>query len=252
LLLTGGGDLDPVLYAAQPHPRTVRVQPGRDTAELALLRAAFDAGLPILGICRGLQLLNVFRRGTLVQHLPDTAGHDGHAPGPAQYGERAVQVAAGSRAAEIIGRDTLSVPCHHHQAIERLGVGLTATAWSDDGVIEAVELAGHPFVIAVQWHPEVTEDDSLFIALAAAAGARRAVPMGGSERRRRPRRQEPRVRGRPNRPRPASGAGRPQLTEPADRASQQNRLTEPAPAAPARAAAQDEEDGHHKQPDRHE
>ena len=217
LLLTGGGDLDPVLYAAQPHPRTARVQPGRDTAELALLRAAFDAGLPVLGICRGLQLLNVFRRGTLVQHLPDTAGHDGHAPGPAQYGRRAVRVAAGSRVAEIIGRDTLNVPCHHHQAIERLGVGLTATAWSDDGVIEAVELAGRPFVIAVQWHPEMSEDDSLFIALAAAARARLAIPMAAaaSGAAGRGDRSRESAAGRTGRARSAEQAA--QLTEPANR-----------------------------------
>ena len=176
LLLTGGGDIDPLLYAAQPHPRTARVHQGRDAAEFALLRAAFDAGLPVLGICRGLQLLNVLRSGTLLQHVPETVGHDGHAPEPAEYGTRTVHVTPGSQVAGILGRDTLSVPCHHHQAIERLGAGLTATARSDDGVIEAVELDGHPFVVAVQWHPEVSEDHSLFLALAKAARARLAAP----------------------------------------------------------------------------
>ncbi|HKB30734.1 MAG TPA: gamma-glutamyl-gamma-aminobutyrate hydrolase family protein [Streptosporangiaceae bacterium] len=172
LLLTGGGDVDPGLHATRRHPRTARVYPERDAAELALLRAAFGAGLPVLGICRGLQVLNVVRGGTLVQHLPEHVGHDGHAPGPTAYGTRAVKAAPGSRVAEILGRDALSVPCHHHQAVERLGAGLTATAWSDDGVIEAVELDGHPFVIAVQWHPEVSEDRNLFRALADAARAR--------------------------------------------------------------------------------
>ncbi len=176
LVLSGGGDVDPVLYAAQPHPRTAGVHPGRDAAELALLQAAFDAGLPVLGICRGLQVLNVFRSGTLLQHVPETAGHDGHAPAPAEYGQRAVQVTPGSRVAEILGRDPLSVACHHHQAIERLGAGITAAAWSDDGVIEAVELDGYPFAIAVQWHPEVSEDLSLFLALAEAARTRLADP----------------------------------------------------------------------------
>jgi putative glutamine amidotransferase len=176
LLLSGGGDLDPALYAAQPHPRTARVDAERDAAELALLRAAFGAGLPVLGICRGLQLLNVLRSGTLLQHLPETVGHDGHAPARAEYGQRAVRITPGSRVAEILGRDTLNVPCHHHQAIERLGAGLTATARSDDGVIEAVELGGYPFAIAVQWHPEVSDDHSLFLALAEAAHARAAGP----------------------------------------------------------------------------
>jgi putative glutamine amidotransferase len=176
LLLSGGGDLDPSLYAARPHPRTARVDPERDAAELALLRAAFEARLPVLGICRGLQVLNVVRSGTLLQHLPETVGHDGHAPAPAEYGRRPVRVTPGSRVAEILGRDTLSVPCHHHQAIERPGAGLTVTARSDDGVIEAVELAEYPFAIAVQWHPEVSEDHSLFMALAEAARARAAAP----------------------------------------------------------------------------
>jgi putative glutamine amidotransferase len=86
LLLTGGGDVDPGLHAARRHPRTARVYPERDAAELALLRAAFGAGLPVLGICRGLQVLNVVRGGTLVQHLPEHVGHDGHAPGPRRTG----------------------------------------------------------------------------------------------------------------------------------------------------------------------
>jgi len=176
LLLTGGGDLDPALYAASPHPRTTRVHPDRDAAELALLDAAFAARLPILGICRGLQVLNVFRNGTLCQHLPETVGHDGHSPGPRHYGMQPVRVSPGSRVATILDRGAPTVPCHHHQAIDRLGADLIASAWSDDGTIEAVELADYPFGIAVQWHPEVDGDDSLFRALAAAASARTVVP----------------------------------------------------------------------------
>ncbi len=175
LLLSGGGDLDPALYAARPHPRTARVNAQRDATELALLRAAFDAGLPVLAICRGLQLLNVLRGGTLLQHLPETVGHDGHAPAPAEYGQRAVRVIPGSRVAEIARRDALNVRCHHHQAIERLGAGLTVTARCDDGVIEAVELGGYPFAVGVQWHPEVSGDHSLFLALAEAARAAKTV-----------------------------------------------------------------------------
>jgi putative glutamine amidotransferase len=172
LVLSGGGDVDPALYAAGPHPRTTRVQPDRDAAELALLRAAVDGGLPVLGICRGLQLLNVFRGGTLCQHVPEVAGHEGHSPAPGEYGTQKVWLAPGSRTAAFLGRATLCVRCQHHQAIDRLGDGLVTTAWSDDGVIEAVELEGHPFAVAVQWHPEVNEDESLFRALAEAARAR--------------------------------------------------------------------------------
>jgi gamma-glutamyl-gamma-aminobutyrate hydrolase PuuD len=148
------------------------VHPARDAAELALLVAAVRAEIPLLGICRGLQLLNVFRRGTLCQHLPEAVGHDGHAPKPAEYGSQKVSVAPDSRTATILGRTALGVHCHHHQAIDRLGAGLTVTAWSDDGVIEAVELTDHPFALAVQWHPEVGEDDSLFRAFADAARTR--------------------------------------------------------------------------------
>jgi putative glutamine amidotransferase len=181
LLLIGGGDLNPVLYTAQPHPLTSRVHQMRDAAELALLQAAMEAGLPVLGICRGLQILNVFQGGTLRQHLPEAVGHDGHAPLPTAYGTEAVRVAPGSRIAAILGRESLQVPCHHHQAIGRLGAGLTASAWSDDGVVEAVEFAGHPFAIAVQWHPEVSEDHSLFLALAAAARTRLTEPRRGGD-----------------------------------------------------------------------
>jgi putative glutamine amidotransferase len=172
LVLAGGGDIDPARYGAAPHPRTTNVHPARDAAELALLVAAVRAEIPLLGICRGLQLLNVFRRGTLCQHLPEAVGHDGHAPKPAEYGSQKVSVAPDSRTATILGRTALGVHCHHHQAIDRLGAGLTVTAWSDDGVIEAVELTDHPFALAVQWHPEVGEDDSLFRAFADAARTR--------------------------------------------------------------------------------
>lgn len=172
LLLTGGGDVDPARYAAPQHPMTVRVNTGRDAAELALLEAAMSAGLPVLGICRGLQVLNVFMSGTLHQHLPDVTGHDGHSPGPAEYGPQPIQMAPGSLVAKIIGSETVEVMCHHHQVIDKLGAGLTATAWSDDGTVEAVELADHPFAVGVQWHPEITEDASLFVAFADAARAR--------------------------------------------------------------------------------
>jgi putative glutamine amidotransferase len=175
LVLTGGGDIDPAAYGAAPHPRTRGVSAERDRAELGLLTAALAAGLPVLGICRGLQLLNIARGGTLRQHLPDCDGGQdrGHAGDPGTFGSHLVRVAAGSMLAGIVqAAQPFPVPTAHHQAIDRLGDGLTATAWSADGIIEAVEMTsgpGHRFVLAVQWHPEEGDDPRLFQALVAAA-----------------------------------------------------------------------------------
>jgi len=172
LILTGGGDVAPSRYGEAPHPRTTRVSEPRDAAELELLGAALDAELPVLGICRGMQLLNVARGGTLRQHLPEEAGH---APVPGSYGSHPVRLAPGTRLASILGEDgEAGVPTAHHQAIETLGDGLVATAWAQDGIVEAVELGtgGGPFVVAVQWHPEVSTDPRLIAALVAEASAR--------------------------------------------------------------------------------
>ncbi len=172
LVLSGGGDVDPAVYGAQPHPETTSVRPRRDAAEAELLSAALRRGLPVLGICRGLQVINVAMGGSLHQHLPDVVDHHGHASAPGSYSAHPVRVSAGSELARILGRTQVEqVPSHHHQAVERLGDGLTAVAWSDDGLIEAIELdaPGCPFTVAVQWHPEVGDDLSLFHALVAAA-----------------------------------------------------------------------------------
>ncbi len=182
LLLPGGGDLDPALYGASPHPRTGWLSPRRDEAEVALAGAAIEARLPVLGICRGLQILNVFLGGTLHQHVPDIVGHAGHEPEPGVFGSQRVRLEAGSQIAKIMGTDGTAVPCHHHQAIDRLGTGLAVTGRSDDGVIEAVELAGHPFAVAVQWHAEEPGGmaDRLFGALVEAARARRHASGGAA------------------------------------------------------------------------
>jgi len=174
LLLPGGGDLDPATYGARPHPETGRLSPARDAAELALARAAVDAGVPVLGICRGLQVLNTVLGGTLHQHLPDIVGHKGHEPEPGVFGAEPARLEPGSQLAKVLGADAVTVPCHHHQAVDRLGVGLTVTARAQDGVIEAVELADHPFAVAVQWHAEERggRAESLFRALVDAARAR--------------------------------------------------------------------------------
>ncbi|MGE5137060.1 MAG: gamma-glutamyl-gamma-aminobutyrate hydrolase family protein [Gemmatimonadota bacterium] len=190
LILTGGGDLDPAAYGAQPHPRTGRVSPARDSAELAVLAAATTAGLPVLGICRGLQILNTARGGTLHQHLADLPGaaEAGHTPEPGTFGSHLVRVAPSSLLGTILGgggrhgERGLAVPTAHHQAIDKLGDGLVATAWAADGVIEAVEPAdpapGQPFLLAVQWHPEAGDDPRLFQALIAAAARGRAAADG--------------------------------------------------------------------------
>jgi gamma-glutamyl-gamma-aminobutyrate hydrolase PuuD len=171
LVLAGGGDIDPAEFGAQPHPRTGAVRPDRDAAEFALVTAALASGLPLLGICRGLQVLNVALGGTLHQHLPELVGHEEHSPLPGGYGSHQVRVAPGSRLAGVLGDGRFAVPTHHHQAIDRLGRDLVATAWTDDGVIEAVESGREDdaFLLAVQWHPEAGDDPRLFHALIAAA-----------------------------------------------------------------------------------
>jgi putative glutamine amidotransferase len=170
LVLAGGADVDPARYGADRAPRTGSPQPHRDDAELALLAAAVERDLPVLAVCRGLQVLAVLRGGTLVQHLPDVVGTDAHVPSPGTYGDNHVRIAVGSRLASLIGDDAVWA-CHHHQAIEKLGDGLTAVAWADDGTIEAAELDGARFVVGVQGHPEVGDDRRLFEGLVAAASS---------------------------------------------------------------------------------
>ncbi len=180
LVLSGGGDIDPARYGAERAAETGDPRTERDAAEIALFRRAMSLDLPVLGICRGLQVINVARGGSLHQHLPSLVGHDEHAPTAGSYGSHEVRVAPGTRLAEVLGQagqagpPPVIVPTHHHQAADRLGKGLSATAWTADGIVEAVELDRQErrFVVAVQWHPEAGEDLSLFRALAAAAAIR--------------------------------------------------------------------------------
>jgi gamma-glutamyl-gamma-aminobutyrate hydrolase PuuD len=169
LIVAGGGDIDPAAYGAPAHPNVSFVRGFRDEAELALVRAALDRDLPFLGICRGLQVLNVALGGTLIQHVPDVVGGPDHSPAPGVYGRSPVRVEPGSRVAEAVGDTAPLVRHYHHQAIDRLGTGLRAVAWADDGIIEAAELPGRPFALGVQWHPEVGSDPALFRSLVAAA-----------------------------------------------------------------------------------
>ncbi len=168
LVLAGGADVDPARYGAERSPRSGPAAADRDEAELALLAAAVERDLPVLAVCRGLQLLTVLRGGTLVQHLPDVVGSDVHVPAPGVYGDNAVRVAPGSRLAGLVGTDAVWA-CHHHQAVDRLGQGLTAVAWAADGTVEAAELDAARFVIGVQGHPEVGDDARLFRGLLEAA-----------------------------------------------------------------------------------
>ncbi|MBD8606831.1 gamma-glutamyl-gamma-aminobutyrate hydrolase family protein [Aeromicrobium sp. CFBP 8757] len=166
LLISGGADVDPSRYDAEPHARTAAWREDRDAWELALLDAA-PADLPVLGICRGMQVMAVHAGGTLEQHVPDVVGSSRHSPGGAAFGEVDVDVLPGTRLAAAIG-DTGAVRCHHHQAVAD-HPGFVPAARAADGTLEAMEHPGHRFRLAVQWHPETREDAGLFRALVAAA-----------------------------------------------------------------------------------
>lgn len=162
LVIAGGPDVDPVHYDAERSPRTGPPAPERDAWELALIRAALAAGTPLLGICRGMQLLNVALGGTLVQHI------DGHVKDVGVFGRHEVTPVAGSRYG-VLAPEPCAVPTYHHQAVERLGEGLTVSAHASDGTVEAIELPGPAWVLGVQWHPEMGEDLRVVQALVRAA-----------------------------------------------------------------------------------
>jgi gamma-glutamyl-gamma-aminobutyrate hydrolase PuuD len=167
VLLAGGPDRDPAHSGAAPDPRTGIPRAERDAAELAVLARALELGRPVLAVCRGLQVLNVALGGTLVQHLPDDVGHTGHNPQPGVFGRIDIALDTRSQVGAALGASVIA-QCHHHQAISRLADGLAVTGRAPDGTVEAVELAGHPFVVGVQWHPE-QDDPRIFAALVAAA-----------------------------------------------------------------------------------
>jgi putative glutamine amidotransferase len=171
MIITGGADVDPERYGQRPDPRTVRVRRDRDAWEIALLDAADEAGVPTLGICRGMQLMAVRAGGTLEQHLPDVVGHDEHAPDSSSYGWTAIRTAKNSVVRRLVG-DNLQVSCHHHQAVLR-HPGFLVTARAADGTIEAMEDPERPFWLGVQWHPESGDDHGLFLGLVEAASAAR-------------------------------------------------------------------------------
>lgn len=176
LILSGGADVDPARYRADPHERTGAPRTDRDAFEAALLDAAIEAQLPLLGICRGAQVINVELGGTLIQHLPDIVGDDRYQAGQGVFTEIDVEVDAGSRIGALLGDDrSARAHLYHHQAIDELADGLTATSRTADGIIESIEIDAMPFGVAVQWHPEENrEDRRLFTGLVEAAAQYRA------------------------------------------------------------------------------
>jgi putative glutamine amidotransferase len=174
IVFSGGSDIDPETYGEEPHPQTSGVHPERDTAELALLRGALDRDMPVLGICRGSQVMNVALGGDLHQHLPDVVGHDEHKHNPpGVFADHDVTIEPDTRLAGIFEAGTTDVKSHHHQGFKTLGEGLIETARADDGSVEAVEDPNRRFAVGVLWHPEAGENMRLFEALVREASAYR-------------------------------------------------------------------------------
>lgn len=176
LMVCGGRDIDPARYGERALSTTEEPDRRRDQTEDALLAAAIEAGLPVLGICRGAQILNVHRGGTLLQHVPDVIGDDRYQKGGGEFTMMNMFIVEDTTLSNIYSGASEIGPAavYHHQAIDKVGEGLRVSAWSPDGLVEAIELDAHPFCVAVQWHPERTlEDLRLFRALVTHAASRR-------------------------------------------------------------------------------
>ena len=171
LVLGGGADMDAESQGVEAHPETIGTNPDRDRFEIALALGALDRGMPLLGVCRGMQVLNVACGGTLDQHIPDRLGHEIHRPVPGAWAEHEVRIEPGSLAAEAAGTERLTVKSHHHQGIDRIADQLTATAWAtDDESVEAIESGDGGFALGVLWHPEEDATDAIIPALISRAG----------------------------------------------------------------------------------
>lgn len=180
LILTGGPDLDPARYGERPHPETGAPRTRRDAWEFALLAAALNRDVPVLGVCRGAQLLNVAHGGTLIQHLPQAPGAVDHRGGPAVFAATRVTLDPGALPGSVLG-PFAEVSCYHHQALARLGAGLTVTGRAPDGTVESVAVEGRDFAVGVQWHPETDRELRLFAALVEAAARFRAAHRAQKE-----------------------------------------------------------------------
>jgi putative glutamine amidotransferase len=172
IVLAGGADIDPKSYGEQAHPETLDTVLERDRFEIALVRTAIERDLPVLGICRGMQLINVAYGGTLLQHLPERFGHHEHlrVPGTFDGADHDVELTEGTLAARAAGETHHATKSHHHQGIDRLGEGLRISGSSSmDGLPEAIEMPDRRFVLGVQWHPEADETSGVVGALVAEA-----------------------------------------------------------------------------------
>ncbi len=172
LILAGGSDIDPSCYGAEPHPKTQETVPERDRFEIALARRAVERDMPVLGICRGMQLLNVAHGGTLKQHLPDDFGHEEHlrSPGSFEDADHDVRLKPGSLAARAAGEEVHVTKSHHHQGVDRIGDGFEVTGHSVlDDLPETIEAPERRFVLGVQWHPEADPRSQVICALVEAA-----------------------------------------------------------------------------------
>lgn len=178
VVIAGGADVAPELYAADRHPTVQASRPDRDAMEIAIARVSGELDLPVLGICRGMQVMAVAAGGELEQHVPERVGHDDHLPSPATYGSHPIRTIEGTLTATVLGRD-LDAPSYHHQSV-LTHPGYVASAWAPDGTLEAMEDPGATFRLAVQWHPEQGEDPRIFEALVAAA--RSYAAQRGSDR----------------------------------------------------------------------
>jgi putative glutamine amidotransferase len=179
LVLSGGGDVDPATYGAGPHPETRGARAERDHFELALARRAIERDLPLLGVCRGMHVLNIACGGTLDQHLPDRLGHQRHRHTPGRFSDHEVSLRSGSAAARIAGGERVAVKSHHHQGLDRIGEGIEVSGWSvSDQVAEAIELPRCTFAVGVLWHPEEEQPAALIgrFVREVVAGVRASAP----------------------------------------------------------------------------